>query len=256
MFAPTGNNSSLKSVNDRSAFVQQSLAITLREFYTSLFGQVRQTLEDLNAERDRCETLTGSPGVLCWSRYRAQIIFIISDLIDSFRNRVSEPPLCAPTIPQCQLCSKIHNVRQCPHQSERFEEYSITLLEQYYRCREADDDLSEAIDQLIEEMKKDIALFAVPLNDIQCATELRDQVVAIYDEFTGNLYARFVAIRTIRRSCQLQTGEAAVNACWLRFNIEILFGLTDTIRDVQARRENFNRVTLELLEAYYTCRVQ
>lgn len=130
------------------------------------------------------------------------------------------------------------------------------LLEQYHRCRVADNDLFQIVDQLVAEMQSDIDLIAVPLNDIQCASALRDQVVEIYEEFTVRLYARFLSARNIRRRCQLLTAQPALDRCWWSFRIEVLFGITDTIRDVQARRENFNRVTLELLEAYYQCRIE
>lgn len=130
------------------------------------------------------------------------------------------------------------------------------LLEQYHSCRVADGDVFQMVDELVAEIQSDVALIVVPLNDIDCATALRDQVVEIYEEIAANLYARFLAARNIRRRCQLLTQQPALDTCWWSFRIQVLFGITDTIRDFQARRENFNRVTLELLEAYYKCRVE
>lgn len=75
--------------NEANIDCAQDLAITLRQYYTHLAGQAREKFHELREERERCETLTGTAGVVCWGRYRAQIVFIVSDLIEAFRNRVS-----------------------------------------------------------------------------------------------------------------------------------------------------------------------
>lgn len=141
-------------------------------------------------------------------------------------------------------------------QRETFEEYAQSVLEQYYECRTADDELFAVMEEIMAEIQSDAELIAVPLNDVDCAVALKDSVVEIYEEIAAALGTRYRAARAIRRRCQLLSEPSAVSRCWWDFRIQILFNIVDTIRDVQARRENFNRTTLALLEAYYECRVE
>lgn len=145
-------------------------------------------------------------------------------------------------------------------QAAIFDRYANIVLENYYECRSAEDQNEDNIDdvllELLGDLQADIALLTSPMEDVDCAMELKDSVIEIYEEIAKNIYGRLNAVQAIRRRCQLTEDAAEQRSCWWEFRIQVLFGITDSIRDFRSRRENFDRVTLGLLNAYYACRTQ
>lgn len=71
---------------------QQELAVTLRTYYAKFTNTIKTRGNALLEFRRGCEALTNPTDIsVCWVRYQAQIIFVISDVLEAFRNRVSEP---------------------------------------------------------------------------------------------------------------------------------------------------------------------
>lgn len=218
----------------------QELANTLRAHLGQLTDAVRNQTVALLNERRRCESLSAAASVVCFTRYRANVVFAIIDLIEAIRNRVIIITL---VFYYAEILMSLFLQR------ENFDEYALGVLESYYQCREA----ADVFEQIFNEITGSLEDFNELTTDIGCALELRNSIFEIYEEIANTVRTRVLALRVIRRRCQALP-EDGQTRCWIEFRVEILLSVADTIRDYRRRQENFQETSLALLEAYYQCR--
>lgn len=134
----------------------------------------------------------------------------------------------------------------------------MAALEVYFQCRETTGeemiDLEHMFSQLEQDLKNQLLEAIEPLDAVECARDLFDSVLAIGQEFFGDLLVRVRNLGTIRRRCETTINPNEQNTCWWQYRAQLVISLADTITDFQNRFAIFDTTAMRLLEEYTVCR--